>query len=95
MFFGMPFDILVIIVAFATLFSWLLYFGKSAGVTLFLSLFISYFLGTISPLPTLLMGNLGAATDKNLVHIGFFVVSSLLFFFALRRVISAVFSWNQ
>jgi hypothetical protein len=94
MFFGMPFDILALIVVFAILFSWLLYFGKSSGVSLFFALFAAYTFELLSPLQSFITEKLHYEKQSDTIALIIFLITTLLLFFIFRRLVSTVFSWS-
>lgn len=91
----MPFDVIGIIVILGILFGAVLYFGKSAGISLIFSLPISIFLFENFPYTNKFLAFGTSTAQTEWLKITLLVIFSVLTFAIVRRGVSVVFSWTR
>ncbi len=90
----MPFDIIGIIVLLAVALSALLYFGKSAGLSVIFSIPIAVFLYNLFPYTDYLLNFTKDWWGNAAMESILFVIFTLLVFWVVRQAVSVVFPWN-
>jgi len=91
----MPFDVILIIVILGILFGALLYFGKSAGISLIFSLPIAGFVYNIFPYTDNLLAYGKTPAESEWLKVALLVILIILSYLIIRRAVSVVFSWSS
>ena len=91
----MPFDIIGIIVILGVFFGAVLYFGKSAGISIIFSLPISAFLYNNFPFKDKFISLAGTGSSVEWLKIVLLTLFLILSYMIVRRAVYVLFSWND
>jgi hypothetical protein len=92
---AIPFDLIAIIVVLIFFLAGIIFFGKSAGISVIFALPISTFLYSTFPYKEQLITLGNSPIESESFKIGVFILFLILSYVVIRRAVSVVFPWGS